>query len=176
MASGYDGLVIAGGRSRRMGGGDKTSALVGGRPLRSASVAALANAGRRIVVGPDGDLVEDPPGGGPLAAIAAGLTRVDAPVVVVLAADLPFVTVEAVEQLVAEATSVAIDDEGRAQYLLAAYRTDELRAAMPTDPAGRSLRSVVELLDPHLVCLDGQPPPWWDCDTPADLERARMWS
>lgn len=176
MASGYDGLVIAGGRSKRMGGADKTAMPVGGRAMVAASVAALAKAGRIIVVGPGGDLVEDPPGSGPLSAVAAGLARVEADVVVVLAADLPFVTVEAVQTLAANAPAVAVDDEGRPQYLLAAYRTDELHRALPVDPAGRSLRSVIDSLKPARLRLDGSPPPWWDCDTPTDLAKARMWA
>lgn len=176
VASRYDGLVIAGGRSRRMGGGDKTALPIRDAPMRTASITALAAAAHIFVIGPDGDLVEDPPGGGPLAAVAAGLARVQAPIVVVLAGDLPFVTLAAVETLVAQASAVAVDDEGRAQYLLAAYRTEELRRALPGNPAGCSLRSVIDALAPARVPLHGDPPPWWDCDTPDDLARARMWS
>lgn len=175
MTDRYDGLVIAGGRARRMGGGDKTALAVGGMAMREVAVEALARAEQRFVIGVDGDLVEDPPGAGPLAAIGVGLTRVTAPVVVVLAADLPFVTAEAVEQLVDQASAVAVDGTGRAQYLLAAYRTDDLRAAMPAEPAGRSMRSVVDVVAPTMVELVGNPPPWWDCDTPEELEQARMW-
>jgi len=176
MTDRYDGLVIAGGRSHRMGGGDKTALTVGGRSLREVALLALAGASQRFVVGADGDLVEDPPGGGPLAAVAAGLERVSALTVVVLAADLPFVTAEAVGLLVDQASAVAVDDDGRAQYLLAAYRTGDLRAVMPADPAGKSLRSVVDRLGPTMVKLAGTPPPWWDCDTPDDLDQARMWT
>jgi molybdopterin-guanine dinucleotide biosynthesis protein A len=101
---------------------------------------------------------------------------VTAPIVVVLAADLPFVTSEAVERLVDQASAVAVDDAGRAQYLLAAYRVADLRRAMPPAPSGRSMRSVVDRLGPTLVALTGSPPPWWDCDTPEELEQARMWT
>jgi molybdopterin-guanine dinucleotide biosynthesis protein A len=155
-----------------MGGGDKTALEVGGRSLRQIAVDALAGACQVLVIGPGGDLVEDPPGGGPLAAIAAGLVRVTAPVVAVLAADLPFVTAEIVTQLVGQATAVAVDDDGRAQYLLAAYRTDDLRAALPADPAGHSIRSVIDQLNPTRVELVGSPPPWWDCDTPEAFDQA----
>jgi molybdopterin-guanine dinucleotide biosynthesis protein A len=158
-----------------MGVADKTELRVGGRPLLAVARDALIRAGRTVVVGPHGDLVEDPPGGGPLAAIAAGLTRIEAPVVVVLAADLPFVTVDAVETLVHRASAMAVDDHDQAQYLLAAYRTDELRGALPDLPVGRSLRSVIDALAPTRVVVGGSPPPWWDCDTPEDLARARMW-
>ncbi|HVV76695.1 MAG TPA: NTP transferase domain-containing protein [Mycobacteriales bacterium] len=175
MADRFDGLVIAGGSSRRMGGGDKTALTVGGRSMRAIAVDALADAAKVLLVGPDGDLVEDPPGGGPLAALAAGLAQLSAPVVAVIAADLPFVTRGAVATLVDQAPAVAVDDSGRAQYLLAAYRTDDLRAVMPADPSGRSLRSVVDLLAPTMLDLPGTPPPWWDCDTPGALDQAREW-
>lgn len=158
-----------------MGGTDKTAMTVGGRSMLAVARAALAGAGRTVVVGPAGDLIEDPPGGGPLAAVAAGLFRIEAPVVVVLAADLPFVTVDVVETLARQAPAVTVDDGGRAQYLLAAYRTDELRSALPPEPSGRALRSVIEPMNPGLVTFSATPPPWWDCDTPEDLERARMW-
>jgi molybdopterin-guanine dinucleotide biosynthesis protein A len=159
-----------------MGGGDKTALAVAGTTLRAAALTALGGAERRIVVGPGGDLVEEPPGGGPLAAVAAGLSRVEAAIVVVLAADLPFVTVDAVEALAGRANAVAVDCEGRPQYLLAAFRSEDLRRALPADTAGRSLRSVIDQMKPSLIALDGDPPPWWDCDTPDDLARARMWS
>jgi molybdopterin-guanine dinucleotide biosynthesis protein A len=175
VSSGYDGVLLAGGESRRMGGRDKTRLQVGARSLVAIAVAALANADHTVVVGPDGDLREQPPGGGPVAALVAGLTRVTAPVVVVLAADLPFVTVDAVEQLVRSAPAIAVDDDGRRQYLLAAYRTAELRAVMPADAGGASLRSVIGQLPAADIRLTGEPPPWWDCDTPADLDQARSW-
>jgi molybdopterin-guanine dinucleotide biosynthesis protein A len=171
----YDGLVVAGGRARRMGGGDKSALLVGGRSMRATALTALAGAERTVVVGPGGDALEDPPGGGPVAALAAGLPLVEAPVVVVLAADLPFVTADAVAVLAARANAVAVDDAGRAQYLLAAYRTADLRAAIPPYPDGCSLRSVIDPLAPALVQLGGDPPPWWDCDTPEQLAFARKW-
>lgn len=176
MGSGYDGIVVAGGGSKRMGGGDKTALTVHGRTMRAASLSALARADRLIVVGPGGDIVEDPPGSGPLAAVAAGLSGVTASIVVLLAADLPFVTVAAIEELVGAAPAVAVDDQGRMQYLLGAYGADELRAALPPSPANGSLRSVIGPLHPREVRLPGQPPPWWDCDTWDDLELARSWS
>jgi molybdopterin-guanine dinucleotide biosynthesis protein A len=171
----YDGIVLAGGKSRRMAGPDKTRLMVGNQSLVSIAVAALGAANRAVVVGPGGDVVESPPGGGPVAAIAAGLTNVSAPVVVLLAADLPFVTTDAVDQLVRATPAVAIDDDGRPQYLLSSLPSDELRASLPDEPAGVSLRSVIELMSPIAVRLAGQPPPWWDCDSPADLDRARRW-
>lgn len=176
MGTAYDGIVLTGGRSARMGGRPKPDLEVGGHSMLDAALGALAGAQQVVVVGPGGDLREDPPYSGPVAALAAGLARVTAPVVVVLAADLPFVTVTAVEALVGQASAVAVDDDGRPQYLLAAYRTEELGDALPEQVTGHALRHVVERIGPRQVRLAGRPPPWWDCDTPDDLEQARSWT
>jgi molybdenum cofactor guanylyltransferase len=172
----FDGLVLAGGRARRLGGADKPALEVSGRPLLDSAREALRGARRVVVVGPGGDTTEDPPGGGPLAALAAGLSLCDAPVVAVLAADLPFVTAAVVSLLVEAAPALAVDDQGRDQYLLAAYPTDGLRRLLPASPTGARMRDVVEALAPRRLPLPGWPPPWWDCDTAEDLEQARQWS
>lgn len=163
----HDGIVLAGGASRRMGT-PKPALLVGGRSLLTTARAALVGATRIVVVGPGGDVVEDPPGSGPVAALRAGLALVSAPVVVLLAADLPHVTAAAVEALVAAAPAVAVDDAGRDQHLLAAYPTGALRAAA----TGSRMREVTEALAPRRLSLPGEP--WRDVDTPAELAEAWM--
>ena len=71
-------VVLAGGRGTRMGGRDKASIELGGRTLLERVLTADLG-GRVVVVGetavPDGvrRTVEDPPGGGPVAGIGAGL-------------------------------------------------------------------------------------------------------
>jgi molybdopterin-guanine dinucleotide biosynthesis protein A len=176
----YDGVVLAGGSGSRMGTRHKPALLVGGRPMIAAALDALAGAGQVLVSAPDGNVCEDPPGGGPVAGLAAAMDRVSAPVVVVLAADLPFVTAACVERLVANAPAVASDRAGQPQFLLGAYLTGELRAAIPQDAAGASMRRVCAALatPPALIDLSphGSPAPWWDCDTPAQLEAARRWA
>ena len=104
-AHAFDAVVLAGGRGTRLGGTDKPGLIVGGQTLLGAVVSAVTSAGadRIVVVGPErqpGDLArargrvryarEDPPGRGPVAALACGLDQVSAPLVVLLAADLPF--------------------------------------------------------------------------------------
>ncbi|MGD8199244.1 NTP transferase domain-containing protein [Ornithinimicrobium sp. W1679] len=73
-------LVLAGGRGSRLGGRDKGALVVEGRPLLDRVLsAAPVLGGRVVVVGrgpvPEGVLrtLEDPPDGGPVAGIAAGL-------------------------------------------------------------------------------------------------------
>jgi MobA-like NTP transferase domain len=93
-------IVLAGGACRRLGV-DKPEQRVGGRRLLDIALAAVANADTVVVVGPPRQvpdqvtvLREDPPGSGPVAALAAGLAALpDGPAdIAVLAADLPRIT------------------------------------------------------------------------------------
>ena len=106
--TGYAAVVLAGGAARRMGGVDKPARPVGGRPMLHRVLAAVADADQRIVVGPSVPLPdgvrttrEEPPGGGPVAAIADGLALLDpgTTTVALLAADLPLLTAAAVTEL-----------------------------------------------------------------------------
>ncbi|TQN41378.1 molybdopterin-guanine dinucleotide biosynthesis protein A [Blastococcus colisei] len=179
-------VILAGGRAARLGGQAKPQLLVGGRPILSAVLDAVAAAERRIVVGPpqpvppDVVLVrEQPPGGGPVAAVRAGLAEVLTDVVVVLAGDLPFLTADLVAGLRARLTGegvLVVDDTGRDQYLLGAWRTDALRAAVSHVQGPTSLRRVLGSIAVRRWRPEAPadaPPPWLDCDTPADLARAR---
>jgi molybdopterin-guanine dinucleotide biosynthesis protein A len=183
----YTALVLAGGRGARLGGQAKPQLEVGGRTMLATVLAAVADAAAHVVVGPPqpvphGVVVvrEHPPGGGPVAALRAGLPEVGTDVVAVLAGDLPFLTAHLVAQLrdaLAGDGVLVVDDGGRDQYLLGMWRTAALRGALPADGGPTSLRRVlaplrVQRLRPALVA--GEPPPWLDCDTPADLARARQ--
>lgn len=126
-------MVLAGGAARRMGGVDKPALSVGGRSMRDRVLAAVGDAAPRVLVGP-GDGVpddvrvtrEDPPGGGPVAATAAGLALLDpdTTVVALLAADLPLLTRAAIGDLLthlapatasrhASTSAPAADPDGR---------------------------------------------------------------
>jgi molybdopterin-guanine dinucleotide biosynthesis protein A len=180
---GFSGVVLAGGRGRRMGGVAKPALEVRGRRLLDVALEALGAADERVVVGGDEPLPadvprvhEEPRGGGPVAALAAALQHVRSDVVVVLAADLPFVSGDHASQLLrslgSAAAAMAVDQEGRRQPLLAAYDRRRLVEAMPREPAGAALRSL--RLEPVVeVRLVGGPTPWFDCDTPTDLQAAR---
>ncbi|QQQ73773.1 molybdenum cofactor guanylyltransferase [Saccharothrix sp. 6-C] len=170
-------VVLAGGRGSRLGGVDKASVVVDGRTLLDHVLHAVAPAARIVVVGPRKDDVpgvtwarEDPPGGGPVAGLAAGLAHVETDLVVVLAVDQPGITRSTVDRLLAAvgATgSVLVDGEGRSQWLTGAWRTGALRRAVPADPRDASARSVLGPLDPTPVTA--RPGEARDVDTPADL-------
>ncbi|WP_372495195.1 NTP transferase domain-containing protein, partial [Micromonospora phytophila] len=153
----YAAVVLAGGAARRMGGVDKPARPVGGRPMRDRVLAAVADAAPRILVGPAGSVPdgvrvtrEDPPGGGPVAAAAAGLALLDpgTPTVALLAADLPLLTREAVGDLLRRLDpgppragpaeehagdpdgACYVDDHGRRQTLCGVWRVAPLLAAL----------------------------------------------
>jgi molybdopterin-guanine dinucleotide biosynthesis protein A len=148
---------------------------------------AVAGASRRVVVGPPqavpSDVVlvrEQPPGGGPVTALRAGLAEVSTDVVVLLAGDLPFLTADLVEELRRRLTGdgvLVVDETGRDQLLLGAWRTAALRSAVAATRGPTSLRKVVAPLTVARLrpaVPPGTPPPWMDCDTPGDLARARQ--
>jgi len=182
----FDAVVLAGGGGRRLGGVDKAALEVGGRRLLDRVLDAVAGAQSVVVVGPHRPVErpvlwtrEDVVGTGPAAALGAGLARVTAPSVVVLAADLPHLTAAVVDDLRAAAAgadgAVLVDADGVEQLLVGCWSAAALRAAMTgRELAGASLRGVLRPLSrvPVEARPDG-PPAWLDCDTPEDLRRAR---
>jgi molybdopterin-guanine dinucleotide biosynthesis protein A len=186
----YAAVVLAGGRAARLGGQAKPQLEVGGRPMLAAVLDAVADARPRLVVGPPQPVPpgvrvvrEEPPRGGPVAAMRAGLAHLagdgGADVVAVLAGDLPFLTAAVVRELRERLTGdgvLVVDDTGQDQLLLGLWRTEALRGALAGQPPRTPLRRVlaplaVRRLRP--VVPPGRPAPWTDCDTPAELARAR---
>lgn len=180
-------VVLCGGTGRRFGG-DKTRADLGGATVLDRLLDGLPGDWPVLCVGERRPttrdvtwLREDPPGGGPVAALAAALPHVATPVLVALGGDMPYAGPAAgdlVDRLVAagdagDASEVvaARDAGGRVQPLLAAYRVDALRAAVPTPAAGAPLMRLLDRLRVEAVGVDD--PAALDVDTPGDLERAR---
>ncbi|WP_211323277.1 molybdenum cofactor guanylyltransferase [Amycolatopsis palatopharyngis] len=183
-ATGLAAIVLAGGAARRLAGLDKPMVEVGGRTLLQHVLAAVRNADPVIVVGPErGEfpgalwVMEDPPGGGPAAALAAGLLRVPPGIaeVAVLAADLVGVSEATVRRLRAALGqsdgALLVDEDGRRQWLTGIWRPAALRAALPEQPSGAALKRVLGGLSIVEVPADlGETA---DVDTPADLDHAR---
>ncbi|MEE1754419.1 NTP transferase domain-containing protein [Streptomyces sp. SP18CS02] len=186
----FDVVVLAGGAAKRLGGVDKPGVSVGGRPLLDRVLAASRAAGRTVVVGgrratvrPVTWVREEPPGGGPLAALAAGVRHVEADTVLVLGGDLPFLEEGTVGQLADELAGrsaegvLSVDPDGRDQPLVAAYRTEPLRrelallAAEYGSLSGLPLRLLTQELD--LARVAAPPLASFDCDTWEDIAMAR---
>jgi molybdopterin-guanine dinucleotide biosynthesis protein A len=145
------GIVLAGGAGRRMGGVDKAALVVGGVTLLDRVLgAARPMCDELVVVGPARPtgvpgvtfVTEDAPGGGPGAAVTAGLAAAaGAGVVLVLAADLPLLTTGHLRRLLgalvaAGGEAAAADDEGGPNPLLAAYAGPALGARAAALSAG----------------------------------------
>lgn len=184
----YDAVVLAGGRATRLGGTAKARLVVDGAQLLDRALAAGAAARRLVVVGtPDlasdvggrGPVVqEDPPFGGPVAGLAAGLRVLGAPAapwVLLLAVDVPraALAVAALERAVAHdpaGDGAHLVRAGRAQWLVGLYRRAALEAALTgVDPDGASMRRLVGALR----CAEVPDEAGWsdDVDTPADAAR-----
>lgn len=110
------GLLLAGGQSRRMGGGDKALRVLGGRPLLQRVIDRMRPQVAGLVLNANGDparfagfglpVVADsiPDFAGPLAGILAGLDwaaahRPDCPMIASVATDAPFLPENLVNRL-----------------------------------------------------------------------------
>ncbi|MDJ0462024.1 NTP transferase domain-containing protein [Streptomyces sp. H27-C3] len=186
----YDAIVLAGGAAKRLGGADKPGVSVGGRTLIDRVLGVCGDAGVTVVVGgPRGTVrpvewtQEKPPGGGPLAALEAGVRRTTAGSLLVLSADLPFIgdgtvrrLLDALDESGTEA-ALLVDADGRDQPLVAAYRGEPLRrelALIATEHgslSGLPLRLLTHELD--VVRVAAGPFDSFDCDTWDDIAAAR---
>jgi molybdenum cofactor guanylyltransferase len=156
---------------------DKTALALGGVSLLDRVLGATTNAASVVVVGPQRPVArsvtwvyEEPPGGGPAAGVAAALDAVSAEIVVLLAADLPLLSVGDVDRLVegvADDGAVYVDDGGVEQWLCSAWRTSTLgTAGLAAD--GSLRRALGALRFSRLTAAAAV----MDCDTPDDLRRA----
>src|SRR4051794_2331287 len=170
-----------------MGGGGKVSIKVDGRSLLERVLAALHHVADVVVVGEEVRTSravtftrEDPPGGGPAAALLAGVRAFPhAPGrVVVLAGDMPRVTGDTVDRVEAAVEddvdgAVLVDHGGRAQYLCASYRVAPLLAAAPPygEEHGLAMHRLLAPLRLAEVAAVGEEAA--DVDTWADLHAVR---
>jgi molybdopterin-guanine dinucleotide biosynthesis protein A len=186
--TGWTAVVLAGGRGSRLSNVDKATMTIGGMSALDHLLASLPELAPVVVVGPECPTRrpvtfrrEWPIHGGPVAGLAAGLKAVRTPLAALLGVDMPW-SGGLVGSLVAEFAScgadalVPVDGSGFRQPLCAVVRTAAMRAAFRElgDPAGRSLRDLMALMDVHERRLDESEMSWVDdIDTPDDLLRAR---
>ncbi len=179
----FDAIVLTGGRAKRLGGLDKAALSFDGSTFLERALVATSGAERIICVGPRVPTSvpviwtrEEPPLGGPAAAVAAGLALVEAPVTMVLSVDAPLVIKEVVDALVSRCTALAAsllaDADGAPQMLIGAYPSTLLREKerLLGDLTGLSVRRLIE--DIPYVSIT-HPDAALDCDTWEDVEALR---
>ena len=169
--------MLTGGGSTRLGQ-DKATAVLGGRRMIDRVLDQIPVDVDVVVVGPDPGAHrpvqvtrEEPPGGGPVAGIGAGVRLVRTEVVGVIAADMPW----AVPVVAGLAEAMGPEDArvpeagGHLQGLGAAYRGSALIGAGPAP--GDSMRALLSRLRIHRVPMPEEP--FTDIDTPDALAAAQ---
>lgn len=193
-SSGMDvlGLVIAGGRARRMGGTDKALAPLSGRPLVAHAFERLGPQCAALAISANGDpsrfspfgvpvVADDVPGfAGPLAGVLAGLELARASgfdLVASLAVDTPFAPRDLVARLHAARRAAGADitvaeSGGRMHHVVALWPASlatDLRRAL----AEEGLRKVESYLARHRVAVAEWPigaiDPFFNVNSPDDL-------
>ncbi|CTQ48382.1 molybdenum cofactor guanylyltransferase MobA [Jannaschia donghaensis] len=190
------GLILAGGRATRMGGGDKGRLLLGNRSLIARVIATLAPQVDRLALNANGDATRwsdlrlpvlpdtAPDHPGPLAGVLAGLdwaAGLGCPHIVTAAADTPFLPPDLVPRLLAAAgpsgLALAATQEGAKTWpqptfgLWPTALRDDLRAALATGT--RKILHWTDRHDPGLAVFATTPwDPFFNVNTPEDLVRA----
>ena len=170
----FSAIIVAGGKSSRLGGTPKASLSNGKHTLLESTLLAVEDACERVVVGP-ADLPlpaqitltrEDPPFSGPAAAITAGIRALGegaekdaADWVMVLAVDMPRSAdlVGALRKATADA-SAEVEGffgvcGGVSQPLAGIYRYEKLKETFNTDTSNRSVRKFLNTMNLQAVEL-----------------------
>jgi len=182
-------LILAGGKARRMGGGDKPLLEVGGNTMLSRIIAVLREDVAAIAISANGDparfaqfglpVLPDGPfeGEGPLAGVLAGLdwtSALGAEALLTVPGDTPFVPRGLAGALSPAPASAA--SNGHTHHLVALWPVgcrDELRALLSA-PGRRDVGQFAQVIGMRRVDF---PMAKWDAfmnvNTPGDLTVAR---
>ena len=194
-------LLLAGGKSRRMGGGDKNLIMLGDKPLLAHVIARAVPAQAPVVINANGDaarfegfglpVIADVVDGfaGPLAGVLTGLEHAaarhpDVSHVISLATDAPFLPRDLAERLIS-----AVEDGADMAQARSGGRRHPVFAIWPVSMAGalhaalvdeglRKIDDFTARFDCAIVDFlpdeDGAPDPFTNLNTPEDLEDARI--
>ncbi|HTT78087.1 MAG TPA: molybdenum cofactor guanylyltransferase MobA [Stellaceae bacterium] len=193
------GVLLAGGLSRRMGGGDKTLRLLGGRPLLQHVIDRMRPQVATLVINANGDPARFAPFGlaivadsvpdfaGPLAGILAGLDwaaehRPDCAYVVSVATDAPFLPTDLVarlsEGMEREGADLACAASGGQPHPVIGLWPVGLRGDLRDALTAQGIRKVdVWTARYKLATVEfaaGPIDPFFNANRPDDLERAAI--
>ena len=194
-------LLLAGGKSRRMGGGDKNLIMLGDSPILAHVIARAVPDDAPVVINANGDaarferfglpVIADVVDGfaGPLAGVLTGLEHAAAhhpqvSHVISLATDAPFLPRDLADRLISSledgADMAHARSSGRRHPVFAIWpvsMAEALRAAL-VDEGLRKIDDLTVRFDCAIVDFlpedDGAPDPFTNLNTPEDLEYARM--
>lgn len=191
------GLLLAGGLARRMGGGDKAMAQVGGVPILRRVVDAMAGQCAGLILNANGDptrfsgfgltvVADDVQGfAGPLAGVLAGLDwcaahRPGVAWVVSVAADSPFLPGDLVARLhaerIAQGARLACAASGGHSHPVIGLWPVDLRAELRRALVVEDIRKIDRFTAPHTlatVTWTRTPvDPFFNANTPEELEEA----
>ena len=173
-------LILAGGKATRLGGVDKREVVVEGRTIFARQTEVLAGlpllvSSPRDIAGHDTvrDTVED---GGPLAGIAAGLAAARTAWLLVLAGDMPFITRDVIDRLLARAAddidAVGVRTAGLPEPLVCVLRVSVYLPIVQDRLARRALKASRLLTEgaARVAWLDEKDArPFANINAPADL-------
>ncbi|WP_417600270.1 molybdenum cofactor guanylyltransferase MobA [Pararhodobacter oceanensis] len=185
------GVILAGGRATRMGGGDKGALLLGGQPMLAHVIARVQPQVDALALNANGDparfaaygltVLPDPIQGhlGPLAGVLAAMdyaATLGAPRVLTVAADTPFLPRDLVDRL-GEGLAVAAspDPEGRIRAhptaaLWPVSLAPDLRQAL--EEGERRVGRFADQMGARRCLFREQPDPFFNVNTPEDLALA----
>jgi molybdopterin-guanine dinucleotide biosynthesis protein A len=188
------GVILAGGRATRLGGGDKALRVCGGRTLLDHVIASLSPQTSGLVLNANGDptrfarwklpVVPDPLPGqpGPLAGILAGMLWVsqncEARDIITVPTDVPFVPRDLVQRLInaREAADMEIAcaaSSGRMHPVIGLFPVrlaDDLSRAIQNGQ--HRVRDWVSAHGTALAHYDAEPDPFFNVNDDADLAEA----
>ena len=193
------GLLLAGGLSRRMGGGDKSLRVLAGRPLLQHVIDRLRPQVDTLVLNANGNparfagfhlpVVADsvPDFAGPLAGVLAGLdwaaaNRPDCAFVVSVATDAPFLPDDLVARLAEEMQTAGADlacaASGAQSHPVIGLWPVRLRANLRQALVAEGIRKVDQWTARYRLVIvpfaDRPVDPFFNANRPEDLERAEV--
>lgn len=196
------GLILAGGRSTRFGGGEKSLKLVGGKRMICRVVDALSGAVDELVISVRDEQQKDRlfpfisgyyfaydevQGIGPLSGIYSGLKRLKGDYVVIAACDMPLINTAAIKLLFEKARGHDAAVPGHAggfiEPLHAVYRREAmLKAVKESIAAGESkisaplkrLKDVVYVSDEDIKKVDPDLDTFLNINRAEDMERIQL--